>query len=237
MGRPDTQQMDVYRMTDDEVAELLTKLGARRLAAWQRGEPGFELPEDAPSGIENDICALLWYVGSKPSRGDLLAAGATSEQIAAAMIAQKATLGIFEPSDLVPLPHELAQEIDADLRAALLDEPEESLRHLDEKVVDWITEYRVEIYFNEGQHRGRPHVAVVLPDGKVSVRLENSPVLLTPHGYRGEASALKVVKKHLQRLRKLWDDTRPDDQKLPPREKADLAQSKAREPKRRLCRP
>jgi hypothetical protein len=76
----------------------------------------------------------------------------------------------------------------------------------------------VEIYFNEGQHRGRPHVAVVLPDGKVSVSLEDPPTLLTPHGYRGEASALKVIKKHLIRLKKLWDDTRPDDQKLPVRE-------------------
>jgi hypothetical protein len=86
------------------------------------------------------------------------------------------------------------------LRVSLAEEAQDSVRRLDEKVVDWIPEHRVEIYFNEGQHRGRPHVAVVLPDGKVSVSLENPPVLLTPHGYRGEASALKVVNKHLERL-------------------------------------
>jgi hypothetical protein len=103
------------------------------------------------------------------------------------------------------------------LRAWLAEEPQDSVRRLDEKVVNWIAEHRVEIYFNEGQHRGRPHVAIVLPDGKVSVSLENPPVLLTPHGYRGEASALRVVNKYRERLQQLWDDTRPDDQKLPPR--------------------
>jgi len=220
-------------MTDDEVSDLLNKLGARRLAGFQRGESGFELPKDAPTGIENDICALLWHVGSRSSHDDLLAAGATPEQIAKAMTTQKVTLGIIEPSDLVPIPRDLAVALDTDLRAALLEEPEHSLRRVDEKVVDWITEHRVEIYFNEGQHRGRPHVAVILPDGKVSISLESTPKLLTPHGYRGEASALKVVKKYRRRLRKLWDKTRPDDQKLPPPKISTETRLKAQKQKRK----
>lgn len=73
------------RMTDDEVAALLTKLSSQRCVAWQRNEPGVELPADASDGIESDIRAILWYIGAKPSRDDLTAAGATPEQIAAAM--------------------------------------------------------------------------------------------------------------------------------------------------------
>jgi hypothetical protein len=53
-------------MTDDDVAKLLVKLGTQLVAGWQRREPGCELPADAPSGIESNICALTWYVGFKP---------------------------------------------------------------------------------------------------------------------------------------------------------------------------
>lgn len=205
-------------MTDEEVDNLLSALMARRVAAWQQGKLGPGLPGGVPEGTEADICAITWHIGMKPSRDGLLAAGATVEQVEAALAARKRLLDIIEPDDLVPIPPDLAEDIDRDLRAALLEESDDLRRRLDEKHVDWITEHRVEIYLNEGQHRGRPHVAVVLPDGKVSISLDDSPVLLTPHGYREEASALKVVRKHLSRLRKLWDDTRPDDQKLPERE-------------------
>lgn len=204
-------------MTDDEVATLLTKFSSQRVAAWQRGELGHETPFGAPSGIEDNICEIVWYIGSKPSRESLLAAGAKPEQIDAAMSTQKSTLGIVEPSDLVNIPTELNEAIKADLGAALSDEPETAVQRLDEKWVKWVKEIRVEIYFNEGQHRGRPHVAIFLQDGKVSVSLEDPPVLLTPNGYRGESSALKVVAKHRVGLLELWNETRPDDQKLPNR--------------------
>lgn len=202
-------------MTDDEVMGLLNRLAGEKVARYQKRDAEYIPPEDLPPNIEGDICALVWYVGFLPSCDELIAHGAQKEQVSAALAKQKASLRIIEPSDLVPIPTNLAAELDGDLRAALAEEGESVPRQLDEKVVKWITEHRVEIYFNEGQHRGRPHVAVVLPDGKISVSLDDPPVLLTPHGYRGEASALKVVKKHLQPLRTLWDETRPDDQKLP----------------------
>lgn len=205
-------------MTDEEVSALLLQLGSQRVAAWQRGE--MPPPSDAPEGFEHDIREILWHVGAKPSAGALLAAGATPEQVTAALEAKKALFEIIEPTDCVKIPDDLASQINADIETALSKEPEESFRSLNEKVVRWITECRVEMYHNEGQHRGRPHVAVVLPDGKISVSLENPPIILTPNGYRGEASALKVVKKHLRRLRKLWDDSRPDDQKIVRRKKA-----------------
>lgn len=200
-------------MTDEEVKELLIKLACQRVAAWQRGQMAYRAPDDGPE-VRGDIKAIVWYVGVRQVRASLATHGATVEQIAGAVAALKQDLDIIEAEDLVQIPNDLAREFAEDLRGVLALEPEEILQRLDEKLVDFITDARVEIYLNESQHRGRPHVAVVLQDGKVSVSLDDPPVLLTPHGYRGEASALKVVKKHLPALRKLWDDTRPDDQKL-----------------------
>lgn len=114
-------------------------------------------------------------------------AGASDEQIARALGRQKYTLGIVEAHDLVPIPADLARQIATDLETALAEEPADGWQRLDEKVVDFISEARVEIYYNEGQHRGRPHVAVILKDGKVSVSLDDPPVLLTKNGYRGDA--------------------------------------------------
>jgi hypothetical protein len=216
-------------MTNDEVKDFLLKVSTERFAAWQRGKIVSEFPQLPPNP---DICAQLWYVGVVPSRDALVAAGATSEQIDAAMSALKAELAIIEPLDLVPIPTELALEIEADLKKALAEEPDSQRQRLDERLVNWITEYRVEIYSNEGQHRGRPHVSVFLPGGRVSVSLDDPPILLTPNGYRGEASAVKVVQKYRVKLLALWNDTRPDDQRLPFRGSVDIAKSNRRNPKR-----
>lgn len=202
-------------MRQEDIQDRLIKLSAQKVARFQRREAGYIPPTDLPQGIEGDICALVWYVGAKPSRDELIGLGATSEQADLALAALKKTLGIIEPSDLVPIPVDLALSLQSELREAFAAEPASTPQRLDERVVGWITEYRVEIYSNESQHRGRPHVAVVLPDGKVSVSLDDPPAILTPHGYRGEASALKVVTKHRERLLELWHSTRPDDQKLP----------------------
>lgn len=202
-------------MNQEEVADVLIKLSAQKVAQFQKRDPAYTPPTDLPAGIEGDICALVWYVGAKPSRDELIALGATAEQADIALAVLKDTLRIVEPSDLVPIPVDLALTLQTELREAFAAEPEDTPQRLDERVVDWITEYRVEIYSNEGQHRGRPHVAVVLPDGKISVSLDDPPMILTPHGYRGEASARKVVTKYRDQLLELWHDTRPDDQKLP----------------------
>lgn len=203
-------------MTDEDVEELLKRLSTRKVKALQDGE----LPSvDAQltTEIKSSLCSLLWYVGAKYSEQELITAGATQDQVATAMTNYKTLLQIIEESDSAEIPDELAESIKKDLREALLEEPADTRSRLDEKVAAWIKEYRIEIYLNESQHRGRPHVAVVLPDGKISVSLDDPPVVLTPNGLRGEAAALKVVEKHREQLRKLWDDTRPDDQKLPSR--------------------
>lgn len=202
-------------MTDDEVKDFLYRRSAERVAHYQKRTPGSAIPSELPSEIDGDIRALVWYVGAKPSRDDIFAAGATTEQVDAALADLKICLGIIEASDIVAIPTDLASEVTRDLQEALAEEPEGHLRRLDERWIKSIAEARVEIYSNEGQHRGRPHVVVILADGKVSVSLDDPPVLLTPHGYRGEASALKVVAKHRTRLRQIWDETRPDDQRLP----------------------
>ena len=201
-------------MTDDEVETLLLQWSSARVAAWQRGQIVLE-PGDAPAGFENDLHEILWYVGVKPLRGKLLAAGARESQVDAALAKRKKLHDIVEVEDKIAIPDDLASEIALDLRTFLNEEPETLTRRLDEKKADWIDDFRIEIYPNEGQHRGRPHAAVFLPDGKISVSLEDPPEVLTPQKLRGEAAALRVVKKHLVRLLKLWAETRPDDQRLP----------------------
>lgn len=202
-------------MTDDEVIDLLNTLVGRKVAQYQRREPGYEPPAGLPTGIDRDITALVWYVGAKPSRDELIAQGAEDGQVDAVLAAMKARLLIIEPSDLAPLPPDLTQAFARDLKDAIGEAPEDGPQSLEERVIREISEFRVEIYTNEGQHRGRPHVAVSLPGGKVSISLDDPPNLLTPHGLRFENEALKVVEKHRERLLVIWHETRPDDQKLP----------------------
>lgn len=226
-------KVGVTAVNDDEVEELLRTLYAKRVAAWQRGE--IDAPANAPVGFHDSLRELIWYVGAKPSRDQVLAAGATSEQVDAALASLKETLGVIEESDLAPIPADLAQLLARDLQEGLTEEPENGLRRLNERWVKEVSDLRVEIYSNEGQHRGRPHVVVVLPDGKISVSLDLPPVLLTPHGYRGEATALKVVSKHRVRLLEIWTATRPDDQKLQP--DADISPSEVTTPPVKRKRP
>lgn len=209
----DCQQYEPSRMTNEQLKDYLIKVSTALFAARQSEVNVSRIPQ-LPAN--SDICAQLWYLGVVPSRDALVAAGATSEQIEAVMSELKAELAIIDPAEVVTIPPDLAHEIETDLQAALSEEPLNQPQRLDERLVKWITEYRVEIYSNEGQHRGRPHVSVILPSGSISVSLDDPPILLTPHGYRGEISAVKVVRKHRDRLLALWKETRPDDQKLPP---------------------
>lgn len=189
-------------MTDDEAYELLLKLAAQRVAKH---------------GLEDRIDVSFWCVGAVPSRNDLIAGGATPEQADSALARLKATLHIADPPDTASIPADLALEMAQDLEGTLNGSPVDTRRRLDEKLAKWIGEYRVEIYTNEGKHRGMPHAVVTLPDGQVSVSLNDPVRVLTPHGYRDEATAVKVVRKHRRKLLKLWHATRPGDQKLPPR--------------------
>lgn len=200
-------------MTDDEAYDLLNSLAAKEYAAWQKGERPKAL-RNAPETAVNSINEGLWYAGTRHIEPELSAQGATAEQIRNAVQKQKEVLGIVEQGDLADIPNELRSEIADDLWRAFDEESANMLRRLDEKLISEITECRIDIYLNESQHRGRPHVVVTLQDGKISVSLDDPPEVLTPHGYRGERSAQKVVKKHRKRLLEIWHETRPDDQKL-----------------------
>ena len=202
------------RMTDEEVYQRLMEESTREVAAFQKGERPTSL-EGAPVTASDSISELVWYVGAMHVQREVIDAGATQEQLADALIRLKATLGIEEPKTFLALPSSLATELANSLRDALADEPEGQPQRLDEKLISEIPELRVEMYMNESQHRGRPHVAVSLPDGKISVSLDDPPQVLTPHRLRGEASALQVIAKYRLRLLEIWSDTRPDDQRLP----------------------
>jgi hypothetical protein len=84
---------------------------------------------------------------------------------------------------------------------------------LAEKRYPEITSFKVEIWPNEGKHPGRPHCKVTTDKGAVSVDLGTGDIIAgNPDRW---ASAIKTaVMDHMVELQKLWDETRPDDQKL-----------------------
>ena len=199
-------------MTDEEVEARYRDIAVALAVPYINGVHGPLPPE-----IDGDISATMWRYGYLPGLDQLIAEGATPEQAARARAEAKALHSIVEEADLVPIPQDLATEIANDGRQFLAEEPDDLPRRLDEVHVKWITEIRVEIYFDEPKHRGFPHVAVILQDGKITVSLESPPRVMTPKGYRGEAAARKIVEKHLVRLLALWHSTRPSTQQLSPK--------------------
>ena len=193
-------------MTDDEVAERLRAV-TTKLAA-----PVIN------SGASDDILKTVWRAGYLPARAMILEEGATKSQVDKAMEAFKLLADIDEPGDFVAMPGELFEAIRADYFAELAIEPALKIQRLDERIIAEIGEFRVEMYGNESKHAGRPHVKVHLQDGAISVSLDDPPENLTPRGgMRGERSALKVIAKHRDELIILWHETRPDTQRLNPR--------------------
>ncbi len=82
-----------------------------------------------------------------------------------------------------------------------------------EKQYPEIKLFKVSIWPNESQHRGRPHCAVRHDKGQVSVDIMTGEVIAGDPGRW--ASAIKhAVLQHSSELQELWNSTRPDDQKL-----------------------
>lgn len=137
-------------------------------------------------------------------------------------VLEKALLGVAQPheGEGVSLPDDLETLVRKTYDDALASEPPGALYRLDEKWVQSISEFRMDIFHDESKHRGRPHVRVTLQDGHINISIEDSPeVLAGKPGLRGETAAIKAVKKHRESLLKFWMETRPDDQKLPPESK------------------
>jgi len=88
------------------------------------------------------------------------------------------------------------------------------MRRLDERTYSEIDQLKVEIRANEGQHRGRPHCCVTTDKGAVSVDILTGEIIEGDAG-KWNTPIKKVVKSHSNGLKKLWDEMRPDDQKLP----------------------
>lgn len=134
----------------------------------------------------------------------------------------KALSGVAQPheGEGVSLPDDVETLVRETYDDALASEPPGTLYRLDEKWVQSVSEFRMDIFHDESKHRGRPHVRVTLPDGHINISLEDPPeVLAGKRGLRGEAAAIKAVKEHRKSLLKFWKKTRPDDQKLPPKPK------------------
>jgi hypothetical protein len=206
-------------MTDNGVEDRLRTTACRLAVPVLNGKvPAKPTYTQSDRGLE-----VLWDEGYVPASKLLIAKGVPAEQVKAEMAKVKGLLDIIEPSDLIAFPPDLHDELVNDLRAEISNEPPLALLRLDERVVKFISDFRVEMWSDESQHAGRPHVKVHLKNGAISVSLDLKPQNLTPRGgLIGEASALKVIKKHRKKLLKLWHKTRPDTQKLIKPQKSSL---------------
>jgi hypothetical protein len=201
------------QMTYEEIEDRLRKEACRLVVPFIN-----RVARPRPTLTQSD-CGLevLWDEGYVPASTRLIDQGVPPVQIKAQMDKVKALLGIIEPSDLISFPPDLHDELVTDLKAEIVNEPPLAMLRLDERVVKEISEFRVEMCSNESQHAGRPHVRVHLKNSAISVSLDPEPQNLTPRGgLIGEASALKVIKKHLKMLLDLWQQTsqklKKDDQ-------------------------
>jgi hypothetical protein len=89
----------------------------------------------------------------------------------------------------------------------------DGLSLLTEKTYPEIDAFKVEIFPNEGRHRGRAHCRVTTDDGSVSVDIETYEIIAGEPG-RWARSIRKAVEEHHAGLLALWNQTRPDDQRL-----------------------
>ena len=198
-------------MTDKDVEDRLREEACRLAVPFLN-----RVLAPRPSLTQSDRgLEVLWDEGYIPASELLIASGVSEAQVKTEMAKVKVLLDIIEPTDLISFPSDLHQALVDDLKIELANEPTTTIQRLDERVVSFIPELRVEMWSNESQHAGRPHVKVHLKDCAISVSLDPEPVNLTPRGgLVGEASALKVVKKYRGKLLKLWHNTRPDTQRL-----------------------
>lgn len=81
-------------MTDEEVDTQFTVLAVMLAAPYLNGDHG-ELPVD----VRGDIQATLWRYGYLPARQQLIAEGATSEQVERATLAKKSMFALVDPGD------------------------------------------------------------------------------------------------------------------------------------------
>ncbi len=110
------------------------------------------------------------------------------------------------------VPAQLAQAIRNDIHSygPIL---EGGVSLLIEKTYPEIDQFKVEIFPNESQHRGRPHCRVTTDKGAVTIDFLTGEVLAGDAGH-WTRTACKTVVQHKDGLLALWNATRPTDQKL-----------------------
>lgn len=86
---------------------------------------------------------------------------------------------------------------------------------VEKRIVGVKTGYPMYLFPNESKHPGFPHVTVKIGNEKVNISIsENPQVIAGDAGIVGVGAVLKAVKKHGVELKREWDASRPDDQKL-----------------------
>jgi hypothetical protein len=85
---------------------------------------------------------------------------------------------------------------------------------LTERVYKEVDTFKIEVFPNEGQHRGRPHCKVTTDKGAVTVDAKTGEILAGNAGH-WTATVCKVVLAHSDGICDLWEKMRPEDQKLP----------------------
>ncbi len=121
---------------------------------------------------------------------------------------------------------DLKKEILDGIRQKGPDYVDGGLSRLDEKTYPEISQFKVEIFPNEGKHRGKPHCRVTTDKGYVSVSIPDGEII-AGKGARWSGAIKKVISTHGQALLALWYKMRPDDQALPAADKRPDTDGKA----------
>ena len=113
--------------------------------------------------------------------------------------------------DEITIPKELSRSmLDSFTSYGKIQEDGRSL--LTEVTVE-IGRFKAVIRPNESQHRGRPHCLIEVNEASATFDIMTGD-RLAGSLKRWDRTAEKVVKKHSDELMKVWERTRPDDQKL-----------------------
>jgi hypothetical protein len=89
---------------------------------------------------------------------------------------------------------------------------EDGLSYLTEVTVS-LNNFRVVLRPNEGQHRGRPHCLIEMGEDSATFDIMTGE-LLAGTLKSWNRTAEKTILRHSAKLKEVWDQTRPDDQKL-----------------------
>jgi len=139
-----------------------------------------------------------------------------------------ADVGLTKYDDGTPVSAAIAAELVAGAGA---DGANHTRSMLLEKLIKTPTGYRMFVFPNESKHQGKPHLTVQIGDEKVNISISRTPeVLAGDPNLPGIGGVLKVVKKKHRALRKEWNESRPDDQKLENSHRRRAAKSKAMKP-------